>query len=89
MFLVRSMNEKRLCYAQQLDSEQLCALTDDEADQSRQKKARRDKFDLLDAVHRAEYSSVKRPVGKRSGEPIEPAHKLEINLEPDSLTKEK
>lgn len=46
-------------------------------------------FDLPTAVHKAEYDIVKKPVGKKSGKPIEPAHKFEINLEGDNFTKEK
>lgn len=53
------------------------------------KRQKRDKFDLLDAVHRAEYSHVPKPVGKKTKQPIEPAHKFEVTLEPDSCTKEK
>ena len=59
------------------------------ADCSREKKAKRDRFDLLDTIHLAEYANVKRPVGRKSGEPIEPAHKFVVNLETDSSTKEK
>ena len=66
-----------------------CSLLHDDADSSREKKTRRDKFDLLEAVHLSEYPNVKRPVGRKSGEPIEPAHKFEVNLEADSSTKEK
>jgi arginine-tRNA-protein transferase len=43
----------------------------------------------LTAVHKAEYTNVKRPVDKKTGKPIEPAHKFEVNLEGDSFTKEK
>lgn len=54
----------------------------------RTKRQKRDKFVPADAVHLAEYANVQRPTGK-SGQPIEPAHKFEVNLEGDSLTKEK
>ncbi|KIW77372.1 hypothetical protein Z517_09818 [Fonsecaea pedrosoi CBS 271.37] len=47
------------------------------------------KFDLSTAVHKAEYDNVKRPVGKKTGVSIEPAHRFEVNLEGDSFTKEK
>ncbi|KIW26049.1 uncharacterized protein PV07_09178 [Cladophialophora immunda] len=58
--------------------------------QSREEKRRmRDKFDLSTAVHKAEYDNVKRPVAKKTGVPIEPAHRFEVNLEGDSFTKEK
>jgi arginyl-tRNA---protein transferase len=55
----------------------------------REKRQKRDKFDLKEAIHRAEYSKLKRPEGKKSGEPIAPAHKFEVTLEADSSTKEK
>ena len=49
----------------------------------------RDKFDLSTAVHRTEYDNVNRPKDKKTGLPIEPAHKFDISLETDSFTKEK
>ncbi|RMD40680.1 hypothetical protein DV735_g4439, partial [Chaetothyriales sp. CBS 134920] len=54
-----------------------------------EKKAKRDKFNLLESVHLAEYSNVKRPVGRKLNKPIEPAHKFKVTLEGDSFTKEK
>ncbi|RMZ88967.1 hypothetical protein DV736_g3798, partial [Chaetothyriales sp. CBS 134916] len=57
--------------------------------QAVEKKAKRDKFDLLGSVHLAEYSNVKRPAGGKSKKPIEPAHKLNVSLEGDSFTEEK
>ena len=59
------------------------------SDSYREKRQSRDKFDLITTVHKAEYGNVKRPVGKKSGKPLEPAHKFEVNLEGDSFTKEK
>lgn len=53
------------------------------------KRQKRDKFDVVDAVHKAEYAHLPKPVGKKTGKPIEPAHKLEVKLEPDTCTKEK
>lgn len=53
------------------------------------KRQKRDKFDVAEAVHKAEYSCVPRPVGKKTHTPIEPAHKFEVTLEPDNCTKEK
>ncbi|KAK5531457.1 Arginyl-tRNA--protein transferase 1 [Vermiconidia calcicola] len=61
----------------------------DYTDFFREKRRNRGTFDLLTAVHKAEYGNVKRPVNKKTGKPIEPAHKFEINLEGDSCTKEK
>ncbi|KAJ9614145.1 Arginyl-tRNA--protein transferase 1 [Cladophialophora chaetospira] len=55
----------------------------------REKRRLRGSFDLLHAVHRAEYDNVKRPTDKKSNKPIEPAHKFEVNLEGDNFTKEK
>ncbi|RVX76073.1 hypothetical protein B0A52_00430 [Exophiala mesophila] len=58
--------------------------------QSREEKRRlRGVFDLTSAVHKAEYDNIKRPVGKKSSKPIEPAHKFQVNLESDSFTEEK
>lgn len=53
------------------------------------KRRRRDHFDLSESVHASEYSNVKRPVDPRTNEPIEPAHKFEVILEPDNFTEEK
>lgn len=58
--------------------------------QSRQlKRENRDRFDVVEAVHKAEYGRLSKPVGKKSNQPIEPAHKFEVSLEPDSCNKEK
>jgi hypothetical protein len=53
------------------------------------KRQKRDKFDLLDRIHLAESPNVKRPTSPKSGAPIEPAIKFEVNLEADSFSKEK
>ncbi|KAK5081153.1 Arginyl-tRNA--protein transferase 1 [Lithohypha guttulata] len=53
------------------------------------KRQKRDKFDVTEAAHRAEYSRLPRPEGKRTGKSIEPAHKFEVTLEGDSCTQEK
>ena len=53
------------------------------------KKQKRDKFDVADVVHKAEYDRLPKPIGKKTKKSIEPAHKLEITLEPDTSTKEK
>lgn len=53
------------------------------------KRAKRDKFEVVDAAHKAEYNVLPRPVGKKTQQPIEPAHKFEVTLEPDTCTKEK
>jgi len=58
-------------------------------DIGREKRQTRDKFDLLTAVHKAEYEHVKRPVSRRTGKAIEPAHKFEVSLESDGFSKEK
>ncbi|KIW63300.1 hypothetical protein, variant 1 [Phialophora macrospora] len=58
--------------------------------QTREEKRRlRGCFDLSLAVHKAEYDNISRPGDKRTGNPIEPAHKFEVNLEGDSFTREK
>lgn len=54
-----------------------------------QKRLERDKFDLMEAVHVSEYSTLKRPRSGKTGKPIEPAHKLVVNLEEDKFTTEK
>lgn len=54
-----------------------------------EKRRRRDCFSLSETVLGCEYINVKRPVDKRTKEPIEPAHKFEVTLEPDLFTKEK
>lgn len=53
------------------------------------KRQKRDKFDVGDAAHKAEYDRLPKPIGKKSKQPIEPAHKFEVTLEGDSCTKEK
>jgi arginyl-tRNA---protein transferase len=53
------------------------------------KRQKRDKFDLLDRIHLAEYPTVQKPTSPKSGAPIEPAIKFEVNLESDSFSKEK
>ncbi|OCT54209.1 arginine-tRNA-protein transferase [Cladophialophora carrionii] len=59
------------------------------ADFCREKRRLRGCFDLSLAVHKAEYDKISRPKDKRTGNPIEPAHKFEVNLEGDTFTKEK
>lgn len=54
----------------------------------REKRQNRDVFNVQEAVHRSEYTIIKRPKGK-SGKPIEPTNKFEVNLESDSFSKEK
>ena len=55
----------------------------------REKKKRRNHFDLGRVVHEAEYKNVKKPIDTRTKSILEPAHKFEVNLEPDSFTAEK
>lgn len=55
----------------------------------REKKRRRNKFDVFEAVHESEYCYVRRPIDTRTKEPIEPAHEFEVALEPDNFTEEK
>lgn len=49
---------------------------------SREKARQRNTFDLLTAVHEAEY-------GRRPDPPPTPAHQYEVTLEPDTFTEEK
>lgn len=53
----------------------------------REKKRRKNTFDVCEAVHECEY--VRRPIDTRTEEPVEPAHKFEVALEPDTFTEEK
>lgn len=55
----------------------------------REKKRRKCNFDLLGAVHEAEYSNVKRPIDPKTKRPLEPAHRFEVNLEGDSISQAK
>ncbi|GLB04189.1 arginyl-tRNA--protein transferase 1 [Aspergillus tubingensis] len=54
-----------------------------------EKKRRKCNFDLLGAVHEAEYSNVKRPIDPKTKRPLEPAHRFEVNLEGDSISQAK
>lgn len=54
-----------------------------------QKRLERDKFDLNSTVHTSEYSTLKRPRSSKTRKPIEPAHRLVVNLEDDGFTTEK
>ena len=40
-------------------------------------------------MHEPEYQDMKQPIDPKDGKMIEPAHKLEITLEPDIYTEEK
>lgn len=55
----------------------------------REKKRCKNKFDVYEAVHGSEYRCVRRPIDTRTKELVEPAHKFEVALEPDSFTEEK
>lgn len=55
----------------------------------RDKKRRKNKFDLCEAVREVEYPYVKRPVDTRIGQAIEPDHNFAVTLEPDKFTEEK
>ncbi|KAL2851943.1 arginine-tRNA-protein transferase [Aspergillus pseudoustus] len=54
-----------------------------------QKKRRKCHFGLLDAVHGAEYSNVKRPIDPKTKKPLEPAHRFEVNIEGDTVSQAK
>ncbi|PGH03885.1 hypothetical protein AJ79_07243 [Helicocarpus griseus UAMH5409] len=54
-----------------------------------EKKARKNKFDLFQQVHEAEYANVKRPRDPKTKRPIEPAHRFEVNIESDSFSQAK
>jgi hypothetical protein len=72
--------------------EYVSALSDDWAGWlmcRREKKAQRNRFDLQLSVHKSEYCNIKRPIDPSTNTPLEPAHKFEVNLEPDRYSKEK
>lgn len=56
---------------------------------SREKKWRKNHFDLQSAVHGTESLSVKRPIDPQTKERIAPAHAFEVKLEPDAYNEEK
>ena len=55
----------------------------------REKKHRRNNFILQEAVHEPEYQNLKKPHDTKTEQPLQRAHRLEINLEPDVFTEEK
>jgi arginyl-tRNA---protein transferase len=55
----------------------------------REKRQRKQNFDVVKAVHEAEYSHLQRPIDPKTKRPIEPAHKFEVNIEGDSLSQRK
>jgi hypothetical protein len=55
----------------------------------REKKQRKERFDVVKAVHEAEYSNLKRPIDPKTKRPIEPAHKFEVTIEGDSISQRK
>lgn len=55
----------------------------------REKKRRKNTFDVYEAVHESEYGCVRRPIDTRTKKPVEPAHKFEVAIEPDNFTEEK
>lgn len=55
----------------------------------REKKRGRTIFDLSKSVHSSEYDNIPRPMDTNTKEPIEPAHRFEVNIEPDDITDEK
>jgi arginine-tRNA-protein transferase len=55
----------------------------------REKKQRKEKFDVIKAVHEAEYSYLQRPIDPKTKQPIEPAHKFEVSIEGDSISQRK
>lgn len=85
----QSTGSKQQGYALRAESTSQTWSMLDYSDFFREKRRNRGTFDLLTAVHKAEYDNVKRPVNKKTSKLIEPAHKFEINLEGDSCTKEK
>ncbi|KAL8759182.1 MAG: hypothetical protein Q9199_000940 [Rusavskia elegans] len=54
-----------------------------------EKKWRKNRFDLLTAVHEVESPRLQRPTDPKTQEPIRPAHEFEVRLESDNYTEEK
>ena len=54
-----------------------------------EKKHRRNNFDLAEAIRNIDFEQIQKPLDPSTKVPIEPAHKLEITLEPDGFTEEK
>ncbi len=55
----------------------------------REKKYRRNHFDLCDSIHESEYQHIRKPIHPGTKKSIEPKHKFEITLETDECTDEK
>lgn len=55
----------------------------------REKRERKQNFDVRKAVVEAEYSHIKRPVDPKTKRHLEPAHKFEVTVEPDSISQRK
>ncbi|KAL8630826.1 hypothetical protein Q9189_003495 [Teloschistes chrysophthalmus] len=55
----------------------------------REKHWRRNHFDLCTAIHETESPCVPKPIDPRVREPIKPAYRFDVSLEPDIFTEEK
>lgn len=55
----------------------------------RAKRLRRDHFDLLEAVHEAEFALLQRPIDPATQKSLEPDHHFTVTLESDGFTEEK
>lgn len=56
---------------------------------AREKRERKQKFDVRKAVVEAEYSHIQRPVDPKTKRHLEPAHRFEVTVEPDSISQRK
>ncbi|KAL8780840.1 MAG: hypothetical protein Q9194_000694 [Teloschistes cf. exilis] len=54
-----------------------------------EKQWRRNHFDLCTAIHETESACVQKPIDPRVTEPIKPAYRFDVSLEPDIFTEEK
>lgn len=97
MSLVRNMSGKLPGYALRPDSTlsileglypSFFGLADPDAS-IREKKLRRDHFDLSEAVHEAEFAHLQRPIDPATQEALEPDHHFTVTLESDGFTEEK
>ena len=55
----------------------------------REKKQRKNHFDLLNTIAAFDYAGLKRPLDPKTKEIVEPNHKYQVTLEPDTYTIEK
>ncbi|KAL8643071.1 MAG: hypothetical protein Q9228_000310 [Teloschistes exilis] len=80
---INSWNTFVLGQDYRLKAARLCPRTRQE------KQWRRNHFDLCTAIHETESACVQKPIDPRVTEPIKPAYRFDVSLEPDIFTEEK